>query len=195
MEKKRKVYAPFSLTSEAGVAQTPVEGYIDVNQVIYPTVSTGAVNENGKWTGVKSDDEDFIGLSRAEAVANGANVAFPDTNNHPTIDMTGFTTLQIAFKASANGQYGVTTRFGPDTIPFANLSPIASGEQIRIVDNASTVDESIIDDNNVNIALADAWFIVTILADRCKGQKNMQVFVTNSTGSSSDIEFAFRRLV
>ena len=40
MYKKRKAYAPFSQTIEAGVAQTPVEGYIDVNQTIYPTVNT-----------------------------------------------------------------------------------------------------------------------------------------------------------
>ena len=71
MEKKRKVYAPFSLTSEAGVAQTPVEGYIDVNQVIYPTVSTGTVNENGKWVGVKASDTEFIGLTKAVAISNG----------------------------------------------------------------------------------------------------------------------------
>jgi hypothetical protein len=194
MAKKRKVYAPFSLTSEAGVGQTPVEGYIDVDQQIYPTIATGTVNENGKWTGIKSDDNDFIGLSKGLAIANGASVAFPDTNNFPTIDMTGFTTLQIALKSTVSGQYGVTTRFGPDTEPFANLSPIASGEQIRIVDNQGTVDESVIDDNNVNVP-ADAWDIITILADRCKGQKNMQVFVTNSTGSQADIEFGFRRLV
>tara|TARA_Y100001963_G_scaffold84047_1_gene116480 strand:- start:1684 stop:2268 length:585 start_codon:yes stop_codon:yes gene_type:complete len=194
MDKKRKAYAPFSLTSEAGVAQTPVEGYIDVNQSIYPTVNTGVVNENGKWTGVKSDDEEFIGLTKAIAIGNGANVAFPDTNNISSIDMTGFSTLQIALKSTVSGQYGVATRFGPDTTPFCNLSPIASGEQIRIVDSQGTVDESIIDDNNVNIP-ADVWDIVTILADRCKGQKNMQVFVTNSTGSDADIEFGFRRLV
>ena len=194
MEKKRKVYAPFSLTSEAGVAQTPVEGYIDVNQVIYPTVSTGTVNENGKWTGVKSDDEDFIGLSKAESVANGGNVMFPDTNNHPTIDMTGFTVLQIAVKTTQSGTYGFVTRFGPDTIPFANLSPIASGEQIRNVDRIGTTDETILDDSNISIP-ADAWDIVTILSDRCKGQKNMQIQVLNSSGSTADIEFAFRRLV
>ena len=44
MAKERKAYAPFSLTSEAGVAQTPVEGYIDVKQQIYPTVTTGTIN-------------------------------------------------------------------------------------------------------------------------------------------------------
>ena len=68
MDKKRKVYAPFSQTSEAGVAQTPVEGYIDVNQTIYPTVNTGVVDEKGQWAGVKSDDADFFaGLAGATA--------------------------------------------------------------------------------------------------------------------------------
>ena len=68
---KRKAYAPFSLTSEAGVAQTPVEGYIDVEQKIYPIVSTGTINENGKWAGVKSDDTEFFGFTKAENVTNG----------------------------------------------------------------------------------------------------------------------------
>jgi len=192
---KRKAYAPFSLTSEAGVAQTPVEGYIEVDQTIYPTVSTGTINENGKWAGVKSDDEDFIGFSKAVSVPNGQAVMFPDTDNFPTIDMTGFSTLQLALKVTANGDYGVVSRFGPDTVPFANLSPIASGEQIRIVDSTGTTDETILDDGAVTIAPADVWEVLTILADRCKGQKNMQFQITNSSGSTSTIEFAFRRLV
>ena len=83
MAKERKAYAPFSLTSEAGVAQTPVEGYIDVRQEIYPTVSTGTINENDKWTGVKSSDSEFLGLSKAEAIPSGTDVLFPDTNTHP----------------------------------------------------------------------------------------------------------------
>ena len=61
---KRKAYAPFSLTSEAGVAQTPVEGYIDVEQNIQPTVATGTINENGKWAGVKSSDEEFFAITK-----------------------------------------------------------------------------------------------------------------------------------
>ena len=71
MDKKRKAYAPFSLTSEAGVAQTPGEGYIDVNQSIYPTVNTGTINENGKWAGVKSDDNEFFAFTKHVAVPNG----------------------------------------------------------------------------------------------------------------------------
>jgi hypothetical protein len=195
MEKKRKAYAPFSLTSEAGVGQTPVEGYIDVNQVIYPTVNTGTVNEKGRWAGVKTDDEEFIGYTKVESLPNGNTVNFPDTNEYPSIDMSGFSTLQFALKTSVGGQFGIVSRFGPDTVPFANLSPIAAGEQIRILDDSSTTDETIIDDSNVNVAPNDVWEIFTILADRCKGQKNMILRVANSTGSTVDLEFAFRRLV
>ena len=60
MPDKRKAYAPFSLITESGVSNAPVEGYIDVNQEIQPIVSTGVVNENGTWTGVKSDDKEFF---------------------------------------------------------------------------------------------------------------------------------------
>jgi|TARA_R100000388_G_scaffold94921_1_gene84197 hypothetical protein len=194
MAKERKAYAPFSLTSEAGVAQTPVEGYIDVRQEIYPIVSTGTVNENGKWTGVKSDDVEFLGLSKAEAVGNGSVVMFPDTNEFPSINMDGFRTLQIALKVSNAGNYDINGRFGPDTISFANLSPIAAGTSIRIIDTIGTSDEAMFDDT-VSVSVADAWSIFTVLGDRCIGQLNMQVRVANNSGDISDIEFGFRRLV
>ena len=64
MTQKRKAYAPFSLTSEAGVGQTPVEGYIDVNQMIYPSVDTGVIDENGEWKGVQANDKEFKFLQR-----------------------------------------------------------------------------------------------------------------------------------
>jgi hypothetical protein len=194
MERKRKVYAPFSLTSEAGVTQTPVEGYIDVNQVIYPTVNTGTVNENGKWAGVKSDDEVFIGLSKAEAIGGaGGNVLFPDTNNHPSINMAGFATLQFAIKPTVAGAYGIEAVFGPDTIRYAGLEPIRAGATIQIIDSTGSSDESIFNDT---VSLGnDEWNVFTVLADRCKGQENMQVKVFNNTGSLANIEFAFRRLV
>ena len=194
MAKERKAYAPFSLTSEAGVAQTPVEGYIDVRQEIYPTVNTGSINENGKWTGDKRDDKQFIGISKPLAIPNSGNVVFPDTNNHPNIVMNGFRTLQFALKTTRAGTYAVMAVFGPDTERFANLEPIASGEGIRIINDSSISDENILNDN-VNLDSANAWFIFTILADRTAGQENMQIKVTNSAGGDADIEFAFRRLI
>ena len=197
MAKKRKAYAPFSLTSEAGVAQTPVEGYIDVDQIIYPTVNTGTINENGTWAGVKSNDKEFIGLSKAEGIADAGTVLFPDTNNHPSIDMEGFVDIQIAIKTSRIGGYALQFVFGPDTIRYSNLDPIATGQLVPFI-GLSRVDQhsfdEVLNDSNQLLTPADAWQVFTILG-RAKGQKNMQLLVTNNSGGNADIEFAFRRLV
>ena len=192
MARKRKVYAPFSLTSEAGVGQTPVEGYIDVDQQIYPTVATGTVNENGKWVGVKSSDNEFIGLSKAEAVANGATVLFPDTNAHPSINMNGFTEMFIAIKTTRQGDYAIEAVFGPDTIPFANLSPVNSGIEPRGNEDFSSQIESLVKDSAETLT-ADVFDIFKI--DRLRDQRNLQFKITNNAGGSADIEFGFMRLI
>ena len=195
MDKKRKVYAPFSLTSEAGVGQTPVEGYIDVNQVIYPTVNTGTVNENGKWVGVKANDNEFIGLTTHLAVADGGSTLSPSTNNHPSINMDGFSRLQIAIKVSNAGNYTIKAVTGPDTIPNFNLSPTIAGVVCRITDNTGGSFENALSSNNENISAADAWYIFTIDQNRLADQNNIQIFIVNNSGGNSDIEFAFRRIV
>ena len=41
---------------------------------------------------------------------------------------------------------------------------------------------------------ADVWNILTI-QQRLKDQKNLQFKITNNSGGSSDIEFAFMRLI
>ena len=196
MAKERKAYAPFSLTSEAGVAQTPVEGYIDVRQEIYPTVNTGTVNENGKWTGVKSDDTEFIGLSKDLAVGNGTFIFAPTgpKANDNFIDMSGFETLQVALKVSRDGSYGLTTIFGPSNSEstYLNLTPFAAGENVTVNENSTTFGTVVADGSET--LTADQWHVFTILY-RAKGQVNMQIKVTNSSGGSSDIEFAYRRLV
>ena len=194
MDKKRKVYAPFSLTSEAGVAQTPVEGYIDVNQTVYPIVDTGTINENGKWAGVKSDDEEFIGFTKGEAIPNGGVLMAPDTNNFPSINMEGFVALQFALKVTNAGTYGFYSRFGPDTVRFANLSPVAAGSEIRITDPNGTGFEDLLGDGSETLT-ANAWHIFTIAQTRARDQQNLQIRIVNDSGGNSDIEFAFRRLV
>lgn len=195
MAKERKAYAPFSLTSEAGVAQTPVEGYIDVRQEIYPTVSTGTINENGKWSGVKSDDINFIGLSKDLQVANGTEIFAPSTNNVPSIDMTGFTSIFIAIKPSRTGDYGIQACMGPDTIRFANLEPVNAGAQIKgnaDRTNISSLASALVDSSDT--LTANVWNIFFIL-DKLAGQKNMQFKIINDSGGASDIEFGFMRLI
>ena len=195
MERKRKVYAPFSQTSEAGVTQTPVEGYIDVNQTIYPTVSTGVVNEKGQWSGVKSNDREFIGLTKHVLVANGASVINPDTANFQRINCEGFSALQFAIKCSRSGNIALKTQMGPDTEPFLNLSPIEAGNDVRITDPNGTGFENIVDDGTETIGSADQWKIYTIAQTRVLGQNNFVIKITNNTGADADFEFAFRRLV
>tara|TARA_R100000664_G_scaffold3504_1_gene7796 strand:+ start:149 stop:739 length:591 start_codon:yes stop_codon:yes gene_type:complete len=191
---KRTGYAPWSLTREAGVQSATVNGTIDVPQTCQPTINTGVIDEKGNWQGIKADDEVFIGLTKAEGIANGATVLMPDTNNFPTIDMSGFTSLQFAIKVTEYGNFGVRAVFGPDTEPFANLTPIQSGQTIKIIDSITTADESLLHDT-LTVNAANSWLVYTILANRAKGQKNLQIEVTNSSGDISDIEFGFRRLV
>ena len=196
MAKERKAYAPFSLTSEAGVAQTPVEGYIDVRQEIYPIVSTGTINENGKWTGVKSSDTEFIGLSKAEGVAVSGEVLFPDTANRNHIDMTGFTDLFIAIKTSDSSTVQVIAVMGPDTNKYANLEPVNAGTTLRgnIIGTG--------DADNFSAALVDTsegigagvWSIFSI-QNQLKNWRNIQIKVVNDSGGARDLEFGFMRIV
>ena len=196
MEKKRKVYAPFSLTSEAGVAQTPVEGYIDVNQVIYPTVNTGTVNENGTWAGVKSDDVEFFGFTKGLAVGGGGSILVaPDTNNVPSLDMTGFNDLLIAIKPTNAGNYAISAIMGPDTVRFANLEPVNAGTLLRgNVDPRSASIDNLLEDAAESLT-ENVWNIFYTGVGRLANQKNLQIKIANNSGGSSDIEVAFMRLV
>ena len=195
MDKKRKVYAPFSLTSEAGVAQTPVEGYIDVNQAIYPTVNTGTVNENGTWAGVKSNDTEFMGFTKGVAIADQGEFLVPSTNNHPSINMEGFRHLQFVLKASSTADTQIFARAGPDTEKCLNVS-LRAGQDLRI---AAIGDPA----NDVGFAVAlsdtsetiyDEYVLFTVY-DRLKDQNNIQLLIKNVSGSDRDYEFGFRRLV
>jgi len=195
MDKKRKVYAPFSQTSEAGVTQTPVEGYIDVNQTIYPTVNTGVVNEKGQWSGVKSDDDEFFAITKNVAVANGGNTLNPATANIPSLDMTGFRHLFVAIKPSNGGNYAFTAVMGPDTTRYANLSPVAAGDALANNYDAGPKNQFVnaFADSN-QPCTADAWNVFPIY-DALEGLKNLQMRITNNSGGESTFEVAFMRLV
>ena len=196
MARKRKVYAPFSLTSEAGVGQTPVEGYIDVDQQIYPTVATGTVNENGKWVGVKSDDNEFFAITKHVAVPNTGVTLSPDTATRNHLDMTGFKDLFLAVKPTNGGNVSIVGAMGPDTNRFANLSPIEANATLKGLVNPSasqTTVENLLFDSSESLT-ADVWNIFFI-GDRVQNQKNLQIRITNNSGGESTIEVEFMRLV
>tara|TARA_Y100001963_G_scaffold86945_1_gene120238 strand:+ start:187 stop:786 length:600 start_codon:yes stop_codon:yes gene_type:complete len=197
---KRKAYAPFSLTSEAGVAQTPVEGYIDVEQKIYPTVATGTINENGKWAGVKSTDDTFRGFTKDFAIANGAEVLVPSGSTDPDnfIDMTGFTDIQIAILPSGGGGFAIRAIMGPDTYSYANLKPVNAASRLRGAGSGVRGPADRLDDlfaDSADSLTADVWNIFTLF-DVLKDQKLLQFSLTNNTGGEvATLEFAYRRLV
>jgi predicted small secreted protein len=190
MTKERKAYAPFSLTSEAGVAQTPVEGYIDVRQEIYPIVSTGTINENGKWTGVKSDDAEFFDFQTDLAVADNGEVI-----SNKVIDMYGFSRLNLAIQVSATGNYFFELLFGGDVDDrYLNLQPIVTNRSpkatIRTDGNTNTFITLLSDQESLDVA--DVWKVFQI--DDLQGFK-LKLKITNQTGGASDIQTAIQRLL
>jgi hypothetical protein len=192
MPYERTGYAPWSLTREAGVESATVDGTIQVPQYVYPNLDTGFIDEKGVWQGRKSNDRSFIGITKAEGVANGADVLFPDTNQFPAIDMTGFKDIFIAIKPSNGGNYGIVAVMGPDTLSFANLSPVNAATTLRICEDQTATIESAVNDSAET--LANAWNIFNIQG-RVSNQKNLQFKFTNNSGGSSDMEFGFMRLV
>jgi hypothetical protein len=196
MAYNRKGYAPWSLTREAGVQSATVDGTVDVPQYIQPTLSTGFIDEKGNWQGTKSDDEVFFAFTKAESVPGGETFLTPDTNNFQSIDMTGFRHFQLAIKCSRSINIKMEALLGPDTEPFANLTPVASGSLLKFANQNPVTTQSfdnVLRDTSEAISSA-GWNIFTIL-DRATGQKNMVVRVGNEDASAADFEVAYRRLV
>jgi len=198
MAEKRKAYAPFSLITESGVANAPVEGYIEVDQLVRPTVSTGTVNEDGTWVGVKSSDSEFRDFTKHIAVDNGGETLSPATDTVDHIDMTGFSKIYLAIKPTRGGNVAIKAVMGPDTNRFANLSPVNPGENLRGSNPSST--GNAIDDLFSNAAeslTADVWniYIIGATNNELIDQKLLQFKITNNSGGASDLEVAFMRIV
>ena len=189
--------APWSLTREAGVQSATVDGTVKVPQYIQPVLSTGFVDEKGNWKGTKSSDEEFIGFQKDLSVANGAAIYAPSETEEGKwpLDMTGFSDLFIAIRVTNGGNFGVKAVMGPDTLRFANLSPVNAAAALRGnrtgVDSGSMND--IISDGNDSMTV-NVWNIFRI-AEVLKDQKLLQFEINNNSGGSSDIEFAFMMLV
>jgi len=190
----RKVYAPYSTTGEQ-VGQTPVEGYIDVKQEIQPIILTGELGKDGEWSGVTVSDKTFNIDAEHQAIANGASVLSPQKADREFINMTGFSDLFVALKVTNTGNFGIEAIMGPDTYPFANLSPINPASRIRgnvFSTTDSTIDNILVDGSED--CVADVWNIFFIQS-RLSGQKLLQFKITNSSGGVSDIQFAALRVV
>jgi len=191
----RKVYAPYSQSGEQ-VGQTPLEGYVEVNQAVYPAVNTGLINEDGEWVGLKSTDKQFRIDAKHEAIPNTAAVLSPQSDPQ-YIDMTGFNDLFIGLKVSNAGNFKLEAVMAPDTNSFANLSPVNAAAVLKGMTFSSGLNAGF--DNIVNDSAealtADVWNIFMIGNGRLSNQKLLQFKITNNSGGESSIELATMRVV
>ena len=195
MVQKREAYAPWSLTRKAGVQSATVNGDIEVPQFIQPVLDTGFVDEKGNWKGTKSSDETFFISDKAEGIANGGEVLFPNTANADFIDMTGYNDIIIAMLPTRAGNYGTTAVMGPSSQSFANLSPVNAAATLKgtINDAGAPAISNILVDGAESLT-ANVWNIFYI-GDRVRGQKLLNFKILNSSGGNSDIDFAYLRVV
>jgi len=191
----RKVYAPYSQSGE-NVAQTPLEGYIEIEQIVQPTIETGFVNENGLWIGNVSSDAEFTIHNDGVEIANTANFITPSVNADGTwpLDMTGFSDVFMALKPTNGGNYAIQAVMGPDSLSFANLSPVNAAAKLRGHTPNGVDDMRALLDDGAESLTADVWNIF-IIAISLANQKLLQFNVTNNSGDISTIETAFMRLV
>ena len=190
----RKVYAPYSTTGEQ-VGQTPLEGYVDVNQAIYPAVNTGQISKDGEWSGVTVSDKSFNIDAEHLEVPNTERVIVPQAQPD-FIDMTGYRTLFIAIKPTIAGNHEIEARMGPDTNTFANLSPIGASATLRGCYNGIGNEQDLegLFKETAESLQADVWNIF-IIQGRLEGQKNLVFTIDNDTGSTENITFAYMRVV
>ena len=197
MPYERTGYAPWSLTREAGVQSATVDGTIQVPQYIQPTLDTGFVDERGNWKGIKSSDETFFISDKAEGIANGGEVLFPNTADRDFIDMTGYTDLLIAMLPSNGGNVATTAVMGPDSHSYANLSPVNPASTLMTNGYPQGAYHSDFEEafnDGAQSLTANVWNIF-LITEVLKSQKLLQFKIVNNSGGSSDIDFAYLRLV
>ena len=192
---KRKTNSPWGSAYKEGLPSTAVNDRIEVDEILYPSVNTGNIDvATGQWEGVTLSDQQFTIDAVHESVANGATVLSPDTNNFPSIDMTGFQDLFIAIKPDGNGNNAISAVMGPDTQPFANLSPINAAAGIKVIPIEGTDAFETAVDDAAEFLTADVWNILFI-QNRLAGQKVMQFQIVNNSGGVSNITFAYLRVI
>ena len=198
MSYNRRGLAPWSIDREAGVESSTVDSKIDVAQLVRPTLDVGFIDETGKWKGLKSSDKEFKFFQIDEGVPNGNEILTPSSNPDGSwpLDMTGYQDLFIAIKPTNGGNYAITAVMGPDSISFANLSPVNAAATLKGVSphHGTHGDIEVIMTQAAESLTADVWNIFSMM-ELLRNQKLLQFKITNNSGGSSDIETAFMRLV
>jgi len=185
----RKVYAPYSTSGEQ-VGQTPLTGYVDVAQAIYPAVNTGQISTDGEWSGVLVSDKVFKDFQTDLAIANNGEII-----SNKVISTYGFNFLNIAIQVSRAGDYFFELLYGgDDNDSYLNLNPIAASGSLKstIRTDASTNAFMTILSDQESIGTANAWFVFQVNEI---GGFQTKLKITNQSGGNSNIQTAVQRLV
>ena len=196
MPYNRKAIAPWSTEREQGIESATVDSNIETPQYLQPVVNTGTIDLNGNWIGVRTSDKLFFIDAPHLAVPNGATVLSPQTADHDFIDMTGFNDLFIALKPTTGGNFAISAVMGPDSKPFANLTPVDAANVLRgasLPQNA-TADLQPLFEDGAQGTNSNVW-TVFILQGVVSQQKNLQFKIVNNTGTQVDLDFAYMRVV
>jgi hypothetical protein len=197
MVQKREAYAPWSLTRKAGVQSATVNGDIEVPQFIQPVLDTGFVDKKGDWKGRTSSEEQFHSFAKDEAIPNGQQILAPQIASGTIwpLDMTGFKHVQIAIKPTSAGNYAITAIMGPADNAYANLKDVdpASNLEGNLGQRDPQDFTNLFHDADQSLS-ANVWNIFMI-SENLHNQKLLQFKIVNDSGSESDIETAFMRLV
>ena len=189
-----KEYAPWSRETEDGLITSAVDSHVRVSQDVVPALNVGTIDKlTGKWQGAQVSDSNFLVDPTHEAVANGAAVLSPQRSDHEYIDMTGFNDLFIAIKPSNGGDIALCAVMGPDTYPYANLSPVNAASNLKGIDTLTDNMKNLFSDS-AEALTADVWNIFN-LQGRLSNQKLLQFTITNNSGGPSNIQFASLRVV
>ena len=190
---KRKTNSPWGSAYKEGLPSTAVNDRVAVDEVLYPSVNTGDIDVNtGQWEGVRLSDKRFFISDTATGIANGAEVLFPNTADTDFVDMTGYNDIIIAMKPTRGGNFGTTAVMGPATHDFANLSPVNAAATLKGAIDRNDMDTALVD--SAEAMTADVWNIFYI-GNRVQNQKLLQFNIVNNSGGSSDIDFAYLRIV
>jgi len=196
MVRNRRGLAPWSLAREAGIESATVDGTIEVPQYVQPTLNTGFVDEKGDWKGAKSSDKDFIAFQTDPGIANGGYILAPGVtpDGRWPLDTSGYRDVLIAIKPTNGGNVGIEAVMGPDSISYANLSPVNAAALLKgEIDHTSSTLENLFNDSAESLT-ANVWNIF-IIKDSLRNIKLLQFKITNNSGGASDIETAFMRMV
>ena len=184
----RKVYAPYSTSGEQ-VGQTPLTGYVDVAQAIYPAVNTGQISTDGEWSGVLVSDKLFFDFQTDLAIANGADII-----SNKVIDTYGYNKLNIGLNVSRAGDYNFLLLFGgDDNDSYLNLNPINTAGQPKATirtDSSTNAFSTLL--NDAETIGADVWNIFQV--NNLEGFK-LKLKIVNNSGGNANIQTAIQRLI